>query len=72
MTTPQQLEERLVALEIKASFSEDALDQLDAVIARQQRQIDSLCQQLASLQAAATAADAPLNRNPRDELPPHY
>lgn len=65
-------DQRLIELEIKASFTEDLLDQLDQVIVRQQKQIDLLMREVARLgqPAAANAASAP--RSARDELPPHY
>lgn len=70
MTEPEQ---RLTDLEIKVSFQEDALDQLNAVVVRQQRQIDGLLRELAELRnhlPDPDAAGAP--RSLRDELPPHY
>ena len=67
------LEDRLTNLEIKASFHEDALDQLNAVVVRQQRQIDALLQELAQLRQQLPDADAPRPfRSLRDDLPPHY
>ena len=67
------LEDRLTNLEIKASFHEDALDQLNAVVVRQQRQLDALLQELAQLRQQLPDADAPRPfRSLRDDLPPHY
>ncbi len=67
------LEQRLTDLEIKASFNEDALDQLNAVVVRQQRQIDALLHELADLRNQLPQADTPRPfRSLRDELPPHY
>jgi SlyX protein len=67
------LEQRLTDLEIKASFHEDALDQLNAVVVRQQRQIDALQHELSQLRQQLPDADAPRPfRSLRDELPPHY
>jgi len=40
---------RLTELEIKASFTEDLLDQLNQVIVRQQQQIDGLIRELGHL-----------------------
>ena len=39
-------QDRLTQLEIKASFLEDQVEQLDAVVARQQQQIDLLAREL--------------------------
>lgn len=66
----EHTERRLTELEIKASFAEDALDQLDKIIVRQQAQIDALIREITHLrQQASEPATA---RNLRDELPPHY
>jgi SlyX protein len=66
------VEHRLNELEIKASFTEDLLDQLNLTIYRQQTQIDSLIQQLARLAQQHTDDAGGAARAPRDELPPHY
>jgi SlyX protein len=68
----QQIDDRLVDLEIKASFAEDLLDQLNAVIVRQQQQIDALIQAVAQLRGQLAAAEPDAPRSLRDELPPHY
>jgi SlyX protein len=65
-------DQRLIELEIKASFTEDLLDQLDQVIVRQQKQIDLLMREVARLGQPATANAASTPRGARDELPPHY
>jgi len=65
-------EDRLVNLEIKASYTEDLLDSLNEVVVRQQRQIDLLTRELARLAQQSLSADAPAPHSPRDELPPHY
>ena len=74
MEHPHDNEQRLIDLEIKASFAEDLLDQLNQTIYRQQQQIDALARELAQLrqQHNAQADGVGLPRNLRDELPPHY
>lgn len=72
MDIPTPIENRLVDLEIKAGFTEDLLDQLNAVIIRQQGQIDALTRQVAELQQRAPEAGPAPFRSLRDELPPHY
>ena len=42
MRDADKQEQRLTDLEIKASFTEDLLDQLNLVIVRQQQQLDAL------------------------------
>lgn len=67
------LDQRLTDLEVKASFTEDLLDQLNEVVVRQQRQIDTLLREVTDLrqQAPDDLGGRPF-RNLRDELPPHY
>ncbi|MES2945071.1 MAG: SlyX family protein, partial [Pseudomonadota bacterium] len=54
-TTPdaQVIDQRLTELEIKASFTEDLLEQLDKVIVRQQQQIDLLIREVTELRQPA-------------------
>ena len=66
----QQTDQRLTELEIKASFTEDALDQLSQVVYRQQQQIDVMLRELAELRRRAP--EEPAQRAARDERPPHY
>jgi SlyX protein len=67
------MEQRLEALEIKASFTEDLVDKLDQIIIQQQRTLDALVAELRDLRAqAAGNGDGGAARNVRDELPPHY
>lgn len=72
-TTPvDALSERITNLEIKASFTEDLLDKLDQVITRQQDQLDRLTREVQHLRQQAPEEGPVAQRNPRDELPPHY
>ena len=66
------VEARLVELEIKASYAEDTLDQLNMVVVRQQQQIDALVRELARWREQATSTNPDAARSLRDELPPHY
>lgn len=70
--TPEDTDRRLTDLEIKASFAEDLLDELNRLVARQQDQIDLLRREVAELRRQGPPPDAPGERDPRDELPPHY
>ena len=65
-------EQRLTDLEIKASFSEDLLDQLNQVIIRQQQQIDSLVRELGQLRQQIPESGAAVFSRAGDDLPPHY
>jgi len=68
----QQIIERLESLEIKASFTEDLLDQLNMTIYRQQELIDRLAQEVIQLRRQVPEGGSNGPRNLRDELPPHY
>ena len=66
------LEPRVTELEIKISFMEDLIDQLDRVIIGQQGQIDALHREMLALRTQAASSEGSGTRNLRDELPPHY
>ena len=66
------LEARITELEIKASFTEDLLDQLNMTIYRQQELIDRLAQEVIQLRRQVPEGGGTAPRNLRDELPPHY
>lgn len=66
------LEQRVTDLEIKASFAEDTVEQLNQVIVRQQEQIDRLIRELVELRNRAASAEPGAPGGLRDELPPHY
>jgi len=71
--SPNDVTERLNDLEIKSSYAEDLLEQLNMTIYRQQQQIDSLILQVAQLKLQSQSAGQDGGaRNLRDELPPHY
>lgn len=67
------MESRLAEIEIKLSFSEDLLDELNRTVFRQQQQIEHLQQELRALRHQLQTDDSPAA--PRDlieETPPHY
>ncbi len=70
------MKDRLTELEIKASLTEDLVEELNRTVYRQQEQIDLLQAQLRHLygqmQANVEAAESAEPRNLRDEIPPHY
>lgn len=70
--TDDRIDQRLTDLEIKASFAEDLVDHLNALVARQQDQIDLLMRELAALRQQSPADEPGASRNLRDDLPPHY
>ena len=65
------IDKRLTELEVKASFNEDLVDHLNALVTRQQQQIDLLIREIGKLKDRAPDTGA-APRDARDELPPHY
>lgn len=72
------IEERIMNVEVKLSFSEDLIENLNQTIYKQQQQIEFLYREVKSLKEQMSASgseglgggtDA---RNLRDEIPPHY
>jgi SlyX protein len=59
-------------LEIKASYTEDLLDTLNQIVARQQQQIDALIREVGLLRQQMADNATPSFRSLRDEAPPHY
>ena len=72
MTLEDPTDQRLIELEIKASFSEDLLDQLNLVVVRQQAQIDLLIREVQQLREQQPDGVAGGAVRLMDDLPPHY
>ncbi len=72
MEPATDIDKRLTELEIKASYAEDLLDQLNLVIVRQQQQIERLQRELAETRRQIPEGGSAPFRSLRDELPPHY
>jgi len=70
--SPEDLQERVTELEIKASYTEDLLEQLNITVYRQQQQIDLLVNEVRELKRQVPEGGPGGPRNLRDELPPHY
>jgi SlyX protein len=66
-------EERITNLEIKLSFSEDLIEELNQTVYKQQQQIEVIYKELKALKVQM-ASNLPNDSsgNPRDEIPPHY
>lgn len=65
-------DDRITNLEIKLSFTEDLIDQLNQTIYKQQQQIEFLYRELKSIKEQASSGDGTANSSPKDEIPPHY
>ncbi len=72
MTHAEKTEQRLIELEIKASFSEDLLDQLNLVIVRQQTTLDFLLREVQQLRQQQPDGVAGGAARSMDDSPPHY
>ena len=72
MPNTSDIDKRLTDLEVKASFSEDLVDHLNDLVARQQQQIDLLIREVGKLKDRAPDTGGGGSRDARDELPPHY
>lgn len=68
----EALEARVMDLEVKASYADDLLEQLNMTIYRQQQQIDALLNEVRQLRQQVPEGGQAAPRNLRDELPPHY
>lgn len=66
------MDERLISLESKIAFLEDAVDGINRVVYRQQQHIDQLQQQIRLLYAQVQSSVPAEKRDLRDEIPPHY
>jgi SlyX protein len=66
------VESRLNDLEMKISYTEDMVDELNLTVFRQQQQIDQLVRQVTALREQVQNAAPAEQLNLRDELPPHY
>jgi SlyX protein len=67
------MEERIVELETRLAFQEDAIHHLNETVAAQQRQIDSLNGMVDLLrQRLQQISTSPLQGHEEESPPPHY
>ena len=66
------MDKRLAEIEIKLSFSEDLLEELNRVVYRQQKQIDQLQEAVRALRLQLAASMPGEADNAAQEKPPHY
>jgi len=66
------LEIRMADLEIKISYAEDLIDELNRTVFRQQQQIDLLIGEIRLLREQLRQAPPAEPRSLRDDIPPHY
>jgi SlyX protein len=72
MQIDNKVDQRLTELEIKSSFAEDLLDQLNQIIVRQQQQLDLLAGEVVRLRLSGRGSEEGQLRQLADDLPPHY
>lgn len=66
------MEPRITELEVKLSFAEDLLEELNRTVFRQQQQIEQLQRELRVLRQQVQANVPAAGWTPQEEIPPHY
>ncbi len=66
------MESRITDLEIKISYTEDLVEELNRTVFRQQQQIDLLAKELRNLRDQVQNNQPQEFRSLRDDIPPHY
>ncbi len=66
------MESRLSEIEIKLSFTEDLVEELNRTVARQQQQLADLEQQMRDLRLQLQRNLPAETETPGHEIPPHY
>jgi SlyX protein len=66
------MEARLIEIEIKLTYAEDTLEELNRVVFRQQEQIDQLRELVIRLANQIQELAPPERRELGEERPPHY
>ena len=64
------MEQRIIDVDVKIAFLEEALDTLNEVVLEQNRTIEQLRQKLVRLEQRVGSAGEEVG--PQDERPPHY
>jgi SlyX protein len=66
------MDARLENIESKLSLAEDLLEELNKTVYLQQRRIEQMQQEIVSLRQQVQQAMPAEQRNPGDDIPPHY
>ena len=66
------LAQRFERIETKIGFAEDALEELNHLVFRQQEQISKLQKQLLAVSEQLASVRMQGGRDLRDDIPPHY
>lgn len=66
------MDKHIVELEVKLTYCEDLLEELNRSVFRQQQQIDQILKELQGLRDQVRASLPADPRDPAGEIPPHY
>lgn len=66
------MDARLTELEVKLSYAEDLLDDLNKTVFRQQEEIDFLRREMLRLAQQVREWEPSERTDPREDIPPHY
>lgn len=68
------MENRIIDLEVKFTYQEDLLEQLNKIVTKQQFTIDKLTNELKAIRSSVEQAGSVggQSKNLKDEVPPHY
>lgn len=66
------MDDRLDRIESKLALAEDAIDELNMTVFRQQQLIDRLQKQIVELHRQIASGSPGERRDLREEIPPHY
>jgi SlyX protein len=72
MSANKEIDSRIESLEIKASYTEDTVEQLSDIVAKQQAVIAQLARELAALRTEIAQRSGGELAPGDQELPPHY
>lgn len=68
----EELDKRLIDLEIKFTHQDELLQELNQIVAKQQIIIEKMAREIISLNELYTKSDIQGNRTLKDDIPPHY
>ncbi|HKJ83354.1 MAG TPA: SlyX family protein [Mariprofundaceae bacterium] len=67
------MDEQLIDLEVKLSFQDRMIQDLNEVVIRQQHEIEKLQVEIRSIRSQLTTTDSPqIRKQSEEEPPPHY
>lgn len=67
-----QLDKRLIDLEIKFTHQEELLNELNQIVAKQQLFIEKLTKEVITMSELLSKSEVQGTRSLKDDVPPHY